>query len=367
MSISLLVIGALAALYLQGLLFRRKGLTRLSYERKFDRLYCTEGDQAEMQERIVNHKALPLPWLRLEALLSSKLQFVKQENFSIASGERLQNHRSLFALRGHTEIVRKHKVLCNYRGCYDLETVTMTCGDLFGIGQSVRTERVDVRLLVYPRPAPLSELPLPWRGWQGEYAVRRWTVEDPFLFQGIREYRRGDPLRAIHWKATSRTGELHVREQGYTADRRLMVLLNVAVKEDMWGDVTDEPLVEWGIRCALTVIERGLAEGMPVGFGANAGTVDEPGRSIWVQPSSGNVQHKDILDTMAKLILTQQVNFPEYLRLAAERPGDQADYVILTAYRSAKLDEQLKVLENRGSRIEVLPLALGEGIRHEAG
>ncbi|MDF2926461.1 MAG: hypothetical protein K0R57_5375 [Paenibacillaceae bacterium] len=356
MSVSLLVIAALAALYLQGRLFRKGGLARLSYERKFDRSFCTEGDQVEMHERIANDKALPLPWLRLEALLSSELHFVNQDNLSVASGQRLQNHRSLFSLRGHTEIVRKHRVHCVRRGCYDLKTVTMSCGDLFGISQAVRTQQVDVRLLVYPRPAPLAELPLPWRGWHGEYTVRRWTVEDPFVFQGIREYRRGDPLRSIHWKATSRTGELHVREQGYTADRRIMVLLNVAVKEDMWGEVTDEPLIEWGIRCALTVVERGLAEGMPVGFGCNAASVDEPGRSTRIPPASGNLQHKDILDALAKLELTQQVNFPEFLRLESEQKEDPSDYVIISAFQSVRLKEQVEALRSRGCRVDVLPL-----------
>jgi uncharacterized protein (DUF58 family) len=205
MSVSLLVIAAVVALYLQGQWYKRRGLTRLSYERRFDRTYCNEGDEVEMLERIVNDKATPLPWLRLEALLSSELHFVRQDNFSIASGERLQNHRSLFSLKGYTEIVRRHKVHCVRRGCYDLNTVTVSCGDLFGISQSVRTERVDARLLVYPRPAPLSELPLPWRGWQGEYAVRRWTVEDPFLTQGVREYRAGDPLQSGS-RAIRRTG-----------------------------------------------------------------------------------------------------------------------------------------------------------------
>ncbi len=340
-------------------------MARLSYERRFDRAFCYEGDEVEMLERIANDKATPLPWLRLEALLSSGLQFVRQDNLSIASGDRLQNHRSLFALRGYTEIVRRHKVHCVRRGCYDLDTVTMSCGDLFGIAQSVRTQRVESRLLVYPRAAAIQELPLPWRGWQGEYAVRRWTVEDPFLTQGIREYRAGDPLRSIHWKAVSRTRELQVREMGYTADRRIMVLLNVAVREDMWGDVTDEPLVEWGIRCVLTLLDRGLADGMPMGFGSNAYSVDEPGRRVRIPPASGNLQMKVLLDTLAKLQLVQAVNFYEVLRLEEEEQGDPADYVIITAFVNEKLRERVRALEERGHRVELLPLEQ-EVARHEA-
>lgn len=366
MSLSLLVIAALAALYIQGQIFRRMGLKRLSYERRFDRSFCYEGDIVEMLERIANDKSLPLPWLRLEALLASGIQFAGQDNLSIASGDRLQNHRSLFSLGGYTVIVRRHKVRCVRRGCYDLKTVTMTCGDLFGISKSIRTQQVDIRLLVYPRPAPLGDMPLPWRGWQGEYAVRRWTVEDPFLTQGVREYCKGDPLKSIHWKATSRTGRLQVREQGYTADRRIMILLNIAVTEEMWSDVSDEPLIEWGLRCCLTLLEQGISSGVPMGFACNAETLDEPGRPIRIPPSSGSLQLKEILDTMAKLQLVQAVNIYEVLRLEAEAPEDPADYVIVTSFTNGKLQEGIRRLEELGSRVDILPLER-EVLHHDAG
>lgn len=358
MSLPLLVLAALAGLYLQGQWYKRRGLARLRYERRFDRAFAYEGDEAEMLERIANDKATPLPWLRLEALMSSGLRFVRQENLSIASGERLQNHRSLFSLWGYTEIVRRHKVRCVRRGCYDLDTVTMSCGDLFGTAQAVRTERVNARLLVYPRPAPVGELPLPWRGWQGDYAVRRWTIEDPFLTQGIREYRPGDPMKSIHWKAVSRTRELQVREMGHTADRRIMVLLNAALTEDMWGDVSDEPRMEWAIRCVLTLLEQGVSDGLPMGFGTNMGTVDEPARSVRVPPGSGSLQLKEILDAMAKLQLVQVVPLEELLRQEAERLEPAADYVLVTAFVNGKLRERIAALEERGSRVEVLPLGM---------
>lgn len=356
MSVSLLAIVALVALWGQSVLFRRRGLKRLDYRRQFDRDFCVEGDMVEMQEHIVNDKALPLPWLRLEALLSSGLQFVSQENLSIASGARLQNHRSLFSLWGYTEVIRQHKVRCVRRGCYDLETVTLSCGDLFGISQTVRTDRVNQRLLVYPRSVPVEELPLPWRGWQGEFAVKRWMVEDPYLMLGVREYRSGDSLRSIHWKATSRTGQLQVREHGYTADRRLMILLNIAEKEDMWAEVNEEALMEWGIRCVLTLVEQALAEGMPVGFGCNAPTVDEPEASIRLAPGAGNVHHKQVLDAMAQLKLEQQVHFAEYLRLEGERHEESCDYVLISAYTSPLLEEQMLALEEQGSKVLLLPL-----------
>lgn len=80
-------------------------------------------------------------------------------------------------------------------------------------------------MLVLPKPAPPEELPIPEvpagaPGWEqtsgGDYELR--------------EYRPGDPLRAVHWKLSSKRDELVVRE--WLGERRPQVLLDV----DRFGD-----------------------------------------------------------------------------------------------------------------------------------
>ena len=54
-------------------------------------------------------------------------------------------------------------------------------------------------------------------GWPvvGSVNVPPWpagtSLEDPIRIAGARDYRPGDPLKRMHWKATARTGELQVR------------------------------------------------------------------------------------------------------------------------------------------------------------
>lgn len=53
----------------------------------------------------------------------------------------------------------------------------------------------------------------------------------------LREYRPGDPPRAVHWKATARLGKLQVRETAQEANRRFF--LWVETRGDLWGRAED--------------------------------------------------------------------------------------------------------------------------------
>ena len=100
------------------------------------------------------------------------------------------------------------------RGQYDMGPTTLTFQDPFGV--FVREKHIPVRtpLRVYPTPAgsvgafPLLETPL-WRR-VGEEIIS--CAGHTGEFRGPREYRRGDALSRIHWKATARHRELIVKE-----------------------------------------------------------------------------------------------------------------------------------------------------------
>ena len=71
-------------------------------------------------------------------------------------------------------------------------------------------------------------------GWQGDITVRRWINEDPFYPAGVREYRPGDEMRRINWKAVARTGDLQVNQFDYTADRKLYLLVSMWKSRKRW-------------------------------------------------------------------------------------------------------------------------------------
>ncbi|WP_248926773.1 DUF58 domain-containing protein [Paenibacillus hamazuiensis] len=354
MSIHWILFVAVVLVFLQGYFFRKYGQKKLTYERFFSTRSCYAGEEVEMVERIANRKLLPVPWLRLELLIHAGLQFQSQANLNIDSGTLFQNHRSLFSLMPYTQMTRRHKIVCLRRGCYRLSSATLTCGDVLGIYTTSEQIAVDAELLVFPKPAPLEEIGLPSHSWQGDFTVRRWIVDDPFMIAGVREYRFGDPMKGINWKATARSGKLQVHQHDFTADHRVMIYVNVEDHEKMWSQVNDEELIERGISYAAAIAHETIAQGIETGFGTNAYSIDAPKEPVRVEPENGSGQLTYLLETMARLVIARSIPFDAFLEEEAERFVTNADIVVVSAYVSEKMERAIARLRSNGNSVSIL-------------
>jgi uncharacterized protein (DUF58 family) len=359
-----LILVAFVAVFIQGRIFGVYGLRKVSYTRHFSERSCYEGDEVQLVERIANVKLLPLPWLRLESLMDASLRFPRQDNFDIQEGKLMQNQKSFFSLMPYTSVTRKHRIVCAKRGCYDLNSVSLTCGDIFGMGSISKTLKLNVRLLVYPQLVPMDDIPLPSHSWQGDITVRRWILDDPFIIQGAREYRYGDPLNAVNWKATARSGQLQVHQRDFTSDHRLMIYLNFEVSETMWSQVSDPELVEQGLRYAASLASDSIRRGIPTGFGCNSGTVDAPKEAVRVEPGTGGQHLELLLDTMAKVVVDRTMAIQTFLDQDLERGARRLDIVLISAYVSEVMQERIELLELADNAVRVVPLTREEVRQH---
>ncbi|MEK5396856.1 DUF58 domain-containing protein [Paenibacillus sp. FSL K6-2859] len=344
----------IALLFLLAVIYEWNGLKALSYTRYFSTKVAYEGDNLEMIEEIVNAKLLPLPWLRLESSIARGLAFGSQDNLGISTGEIYQNHISLFFLKSYRHIKRRHQVICERRGIYRLESVTMTTGDPFGLIRKNKTYPLQLELLVYPNLLNLDDLPLPIHSWLGELPVKRWIVEDPFLTAGIREYSSGDSMGLINWKATARTGTMQVHKKDYTADSRLVICLNIEDSDSMWRAVTDVERIEQGIRYAATIAEYAMRHGIETGFICN-GRLDNGGERDPVEAES-MAELEDLLELLAKLELDRTLPMSRLLAMQAESGISDTDFLIISCHRGAQLQEAADLLLVLGNGVEWLDI-----------
>ena len=347
---------------LQAIFFRRIGLVRIRYDRRLSARSCFQDDEIEMVETIENRKWLPVPWLRVESQIPAGLRFGSQANLDISSGSIYQNHKSLFSLMPYTRITRRHTVKCAKRGYYRAESVTMTAGDLFGFASTARRIELGFELIVYPKPLLPEEWDLPTHSWMGEAVVRRWIVDDPFLIAGTREYRYGDPLKGINWKASARTGKLQVHKRDYSADHRLMIVLNVEDHEGMWSVATDDELVEYGLSAAAGMARHAVENGLEAGFAANAAEAGRAGEEqpAYVEPDAGQPHLMAIFESMARLKTERLLPLHELLALIGERLVSRTDIAVLTSYENERIAEAARNLEQQGHAVRILQLRLPE-------
>ncbi|WP_170885562.1 DUF58 domain-containing protein [Bacillus alkalicellulosilyticus] len=359
MGIHWLIILSFVIVVAQSYAFAKWGLSRLQYSRYFTHSVVSQGDEIEMVEEIANKKPLPLPWLRLESRIDSSLQFHKQDNLDVVNDH---FHRSLFSLLPYQKIKRRHKVVCARRGQYQLQSVSFTLGDLFGLDESYKTVSTDASILVTPQLIDMEDIPFPSHSWQGDILVRRWIVEDPFVHAGVRQYSYGDPLQSINWNATARVGSLQVNKKDTTADPNLLVYVSFDLSDDLWIPITDDRLIEKGISYAATIAHYAISNGINTGFGCNSYLL-EPGEkaekvpsSIRIESGSGKGHFTYLLESMAKLKMVKSMSFNHFLKEDIDNKLTNSDIVILAAFVSDKTKEHIADLEKLGNTVTVVNL-----------
>ncbi|WP_347060304.1 DUF58 domain-containing protein [Blastococcus sp. HT6-30] len=105
----------------------------------------------------------------------------------------------------------RYRLLGRHRGRYQLGPLQLRIVDPFGLVERTGTGTGTAPLAVVPRVRPLGR-----GGPGGEHGSGGDGVPRALAVHGdddvsVREYRRGDDMRKVHWRATARTGELMVR------------------------------------------------------------------------------------------------------------------------------------------------------------
>lgn len=121
-------------------------------------------------------------------------------------------------------------LLCKKRGQYTLRGFRVESDFPFGLMNAYREYKTETALLVYPAYAPLARLDMPVgrRHHPGGMALAA-HLGDSFEFLGSREFREGDNLRDIDWRATARLGGNPV-----IREYREEYFLRVGVVLDTW-------------------------------------------------------------------------------------------------------------------------------------
>ena len=143
------------------------------------------------------------------------------------------------------------------RGLYELGPAEARVADPFGLLGFVRRFEERTAVVVYPRVHALPGFPV--RGGKAEAGARGSLGRRGDEFAGLREYRRGDDRRHIHWKSVARTGELYVKEFALQAPHRYTVALDLRRE----GIRSQEDEVEDAVSIAASVLAHLKKEGLP--------------------------------------------------------------------------------------------------------
>jgi uncharacterized protein (DUF58 family) len=119
-----------------------------------------------------------------------------------------------------------YAVRSDVRGKFTVGPMKVRLSDPFGMVELDRTFQTTSSLVVTPRVVPLPAVPLSgaWTG-SGDNRPRAFasgSAEDVT----VREYRRGDDLRRVHWRSSAHAGELMVRREEQPWQSRATLFLD---------------------------------------------------------------------------------------------------------------------------------------------
>ncbi|MGY2077889.1 MULTISPECIES: DUF58 domain-containing protein [unclassified Blastococcus] len=118
----------------------------------------------------------------------------------------------------------RYRLVGRHRGRYQLGPLRLRVVDPFGLVERTAVGSDTAPLVVVPRVRPLGRGG-PGGGRGGDDGTHRAFAVHGDDDVSVREYRRGDDLRRVHWRASARTGELMVRleEQPWRAQGTLLL------------------------------------------------------------------------------------------------------------------------------------------------
>lgn len=292
-----------------------------------DALYA--GGQTKLYEVIENRKRTPLPVLEVGFHTKKELDFTDTENASVSD---YIYKRDVFAVLGRQRITREIVVDCKRRGHYavsdaDLTTHTLLYKKSYSVG--IET---DASIYVYAKMTDVSEIMTVCERMLGTLQCAKRLYEDPFTFRTIRGYTTDDPMKAINWKASAKTGELMVNTFDSVQSQKAMIFLDVADT----GILKQEALVEENIAVAATLARKLLRQSIETGFAFNGADGGE-----WILPTNKKSVFVGLEHTLADYDAVKgTTSFSELLtgkKEMREKLTDDTLFVVITK----NLDETL--------------------------
>jgi uncharacterized protein (DUF58 family) len=189
------------------------------------------------------------------------------------------------------------------RGEFHYKTAGMRLSSPFGLVARQLVLSIENIVNVYPC-LPSEKEGLQSKFYMAQTESRQIKMYGPGReFSQMREYRRGDDIKNIHWKKSARCGRLIVKEYAPELGQNIFVMIDGG--RLMMAETGGLSKVDWAVASAISLAREALAMKDSVGIMGFSNTID-----TFLLPSNKKIQ----LSTLVKTIYAFQPRFiePDY-------------------------------------------------------
>ena len=351
------LVGLVLAITVLSRLWARLALERVTYACAPSHSQVIEGETIELSMTVENRKPLPVPWLRVNQLVPVGLRVI-EDSASPQPIFDINKIEATTSLGRNQRVIMVQKLRAAHRGFYNFGPARIEGSDLFGFYNSQRDLASQMGpVVVYPRIVPLPGFSLPSARPMGDALSRRRLAEDLTRPAGVREYRSGDPIKAIDWKTTARRGQLFVRTHDPSITQHVVVMLECDTNDAetrVWGR---RPwLLEAAVSGAASVAYKSIELGYSVGLIAN-GIPPHYRAQSKIPASRGPRQLSAILEALARV---QSLGVRPLEDLTQDMGSDAlpfgATIVFVAGVFRPGIVEYLSELSRRGHRLVTIDI-----------
>jgi uncharacterized protein (DUF58 family) len=305
-----------------------------------------EGDAVELRVELAADAAID--WLELELDMPARTRL-------------LEGHeRVVLGLRAGEVRALRYRIHCSRWGLYPLGASRLRGLHRLAMVGTCATVDPAGLVRVYPRLEELRRLvkPLATRPASGSRPAR--ASGEGIEFAELREFRAGERIRRINWRASARRGQLLVSDRHPERSSDVVLFL-----DSLTEAATDrESTLDHAVRAVATLAGSYLRGRDRVGLLNFGGELD------WVLPSAGTRQHYRIIDAVLSSESSRLLRWRD-LRLIPYRVlPPQSLIVAVTPLLDWRVNRALLDLRARGfdlALIEVDPVRFAERARATYG
>ncbi|HZW24955.1 MAG TPA: DUF58 domain-containing protein [Gallionella sp.] len=317
-------------------LVRQLSVTRTGPQR------AEEGETVHFHVAVRNNARLPR--FMVEAV--DHLPFVGAGNGDAAPAEKVLGVVAYIGGRATCDF--DVSLLCEKRGLYRLGPVGLASSFPLGLVEARQQKDGGIQMLtIYPDVFSIVALPLsgtPSEIHRGGFLLPEGAGAAEFL--GLREYRRGDNPRHVHWPTTARLNELMVKEFEPLASASLYIALDMSADANVGKGKHSS--FEYAVRIAASIGRYACNNGMPVRLSG------EGAQSLALGIGSGEAHFRSMLDALAVVDADGAIPYAQSLqRVAMNCRHGQTVVVFLSEPESRAVATVLAValLRSRGAYV----------------
>jgi uncharacterized protein (DUF58 family) len=148
-------------------------------------------------------------------------------------------------------------------------------------------------------------------------------------------------------------GRLMVRQNDFTSQYGLSVILNIQSIENEYFDAVYKDFIELGIKAAATIFDKALRNGTPARLATNGSTFDGGRQMVYTQEASGRSHISSLLSILARLELSRIKDFEDFL-IDISEDITNSEVVLITSYLTENICNLLRRMKLRNNAIRIL-------------